>query len=144
MKRKLRVAVLGATGVAGQQFLAALAAHPFFEVTCLAASARTAGKPYAEALRDKSGSLGWYAGGSPPPALLALPVREAASLDPARLRDEAEIVFSALESDAAQEIEPLGDIHATPAYRRHLIEVLGRRALTDAVARAQQANPPAG
>lgn len=45
---------------------------------------------------------------------------------------------------AAQEIEPLGDIHATPAYRRHLIEVLGRRALTDAVARAQQANPPAG
>ena len=32
----------GATGVAGQQFLAALAAHPFFEVTCLAASARTA------------------------------------------------------------------------------------------------------
>ena len=106
MKRKLRVAVLGATGVAGQQFLAALAAHPFFEVTCLAASARTAGRPYAEALRDKSGSLGWYAGGAPPPALLTLPVREAASLDAARLRDEVEVVFSALESDAAHELEP--------------------------------------
>lgn len=106
MKRKLRVAVLGATGVAGQQFLAALAAHPFFEVTCLAASARTAGRPYAEALRDKSGSLGWYAGGSPPPALLALPVRDAASLEAARLRDEVEVVFSAVESDAARELEP--------------------------------------
>lgn len=106
MKPKLRVAVLGATGVAGQQFLAALANHPLFEVTCLAASARTAGRPYAEALRDKSGSLGWYAGGSPPPELLALPVREAASLEAASLRDEVEVVFSALESDAAQQLEP--------------------------------------
>jgi carbon-monoxide dehydrogenase medium subunit len=40
---------------------------------------------------------------------------------------------------AAQEIEPLGDIHATPAYRRHLIEVLGRRALNEAAARAGRA-----
>jgi aspartate-semialdehyde dehydrogenase len=106
MKRKLRVAVLGATGVAGQQFLTALAAHPYFEVTCLAASERTAGKPYGEALRDKSGSLGWYAGGAPPAALLERRVVDAASLSPAVLREQVEVVFSALESDAARQIEP--------------------------------------
>ena len=39
---------------------------------------------------------------------------------------------------AQQDIEPLGDIHATPAYRRHLVEVLGRRALQEAFSRAAQ------
>ncbi len=105
MNRKLRVAVLGATGVAGQQFLAALAAHPYFSVTVLAASERTAGKPYAEALRDKAGSLRWYAGGQPPASLMDLRVVEAASLTAAGLRDQADVVFSALESDAARAIE---------------------------------------
>jgi carbon-monoxide dehydrogenase medium subunit len=37
---------------------------------------------------------------------------------------------------AEEDIDPLGDIHASVAYRRHLVEVLGRRALTDAFARA--------
>ena len=106
MNRKLRVAVLGATGVAGQQFLSALAAHPYFEVTCVAASARTAGKPYGEALRDKAGSLRWYAGGAPPAAALNLQVVEAASLTAAALREQVDVVFSALESDAARLIEP--------------------------------------
>jgi aspartate-semialdehyde dehydrogenase len=105
MKRKLRVAVLGATGVAGQQFLAALATHPYFEVTCLAASERTAGKPYAEALRDKAGSLRWYAGGAPPTALLGLGVVEASALDPAALREQVDVVFSALDSEPARLIE---------------------------------------
>lgn len=106
MNRKLRVAVLGATGVAGQQFVTALADHPYFEITCLAASERTAGKPYREALRDKSGSLRFYAGALPPPALLDLEVVEASRLEPARLGESVEVVFSALESDAAREIEP--------------------------------------
>jgi aspartate-semialdehyde dehydrogenase len=106
MSAKLRVAVLGATGVAGQQFLAALADHPYFEVSCLAASERTAGKSYAEALRDAAGSLRWYASVPPPPALLELRLAEAAALEPARLREQADVVFSALESDAARQIEP--------------------------------------
>ena len=42
-----RVAVVGATGIAGQQFLVALAGHPWFEVARLAASERSAGKTYA-------------------------------------------------------------------------------------------------
>jgi len=50
MKRKLRAAVLGATGMVGQRFLTILADHPWFEVTVLAASARSAGKTYGEAV----------------------------------------------------------------------------------------------
>lgn len=106
MNRKLRAAVLGATGVAGQQFLTALSGHPYFEVTCLAASERTAGKPYADALRDKSGSLRWYASGPPPAAVLGLEVAEAAALTAEGLSERADVVFSALESDAARQIEP--------------------------------------
>ena len=55
MSDKIRVAVVGATGVAGQQFLAALPGHPHFQVVKLAASARAAGKRYGEALRDERG-----------------------------------------------------------------------------------------
>ncbi len=47
---KLKVGVIGATGMVGQRFLTLLEDHPFFEVVCLAASARSAGKTYEEAL----------------------------------------------------------------------------------------------
>lgn len=50
---KLRVGVIGATGMVGQRFLCLLENHPYFEVTALAASARSAGKPYAEAIGDR-------------------------------------------------------------------------------------------
>ncbi len=47
---KLKVGVIGATGMVGQRFLTLLENHPFFDVKCLAASARSAGKTYEEAL----------------------------------------------------------------------------------------------
>lgn len=47
---KLRVGVIGATGMVGQRFLTLLEDHPYFEVTALAASARSAGKAYEDAL----------------------------------------------------------------------------------------------
>ena len=50
---KLKVAVLGATGMVGQQLLRLLNGHPWFEVVALAASANSAGKPYAEAVRGR-------------------------------------------------------------------------------------------
>ncbi len=49
-----RVAVVGATGVAGQQFLASLQGHPWFQVVALAASERSVGKSYREAISDEA------------------------------------------------------------------------------------------
>ena len=57
---KKKAAVIGATGVAGQQFLAALSDHPLFEVTALAASERSAGKAYKDAITDPNGASRWY------------------------------------------------------------------------------------
>ena len=50
MSNKLRVGILGATGMVGQRFIALLENHPWFEVVTVAASARSAGKTYEEAV----------------------------------------------------------------------------------------------
>ena len=83
--RKRRAAVVGATGIAGQQALVALADHPWFEVTALAASARTAGRPYRDAIRDKSGARLWWCREEPPDAVLDLRVQDASQLDPGQI-----------------------------------------------------------
>ena len=98
-----RVAVVGATGIAGQQFLAALHHHPWFEVVKLAASERSAGKTYAAAIRDaKTGARRWWCSEEPPAHVLALPVENGDGLDVS----DVDIVFSAVESDAARLLEP--------------------------------------
>ena len=101
--RKRRVAVVGATGIAGQQFLVALDAHPWLEVTTLAASSRSAGRPYGEAIRDASGARRWWCREEPAAAFLDLPVQDASRLDPGSV----DLVFSAVESEPARELEPL-------------------------------------
>ena len=50
MSEKLKVGILGATGMVGQRFISLLDGHPWFEVVTLAASARSAGKTYEEAV----------------------------------------------------------------------------------------------
>jgi aspartate-semialdehyde dehydrogenase len=99
---KKKVAVIGATGIAGQQFLAALPNHPDFEVTHLAASARSAGKKYIDALREPSGAIGWWCDESLSDEYAQMPVVNAEDLD-AR---EVDLVFTAVESDAAKILEP--------------------------------------
>ena len=107
---KIKAAVVGATGIAGQQVLAALDNHPWFEIAALAASERSAGKSFADALTDsQSGIRRWYVqGGEPPADALRLEVQEARSL---RL-DGIGVVFAAVESEAARELEPI--------YARHV------------------------
>ena len=90
---KHRVAILGATGAVGQAFVRLLAAHPWFELTAVAASERSAGKPYAEATR-------WVGDDTIPAAVAALPV---AACDPAAI--DADIVFSALDASVAGDVE---------------------------------------
>ncbi|MGH7906004.1 MAG: aspartate-semialdehyde dehydrogenase [Candidatus Binataceae bacterium] len=102
---KIRTAVVGATGIAGQQVLAALDNHPDFEIAALAASERSAGKTFADAITDpQSGIRRWYASPEgPSEAALNLPVQDAKSLK----LDGIGIVFAAIESDAARELEPI-------------------------------------
>jgi aspartate-semialdehyde dehydrogenase len=96
-----RVALLGATGVAGQQFLVSLKDHPWFELAILAASPRSAGKLYRDAISDGSGHLRWGCEEPLPESFAGRPVIAAADLDPAGV----DLVFSAVESDAARDLE---------------------------------------
>jgi len=92
--RRRRVAILGATGAVGQTFIRLLVGHPWFEIVALAASERSAGKPYREAAR-------WVSAGDMPPFVADMIVQPC---DPDRV--EADIVFSALDSSAAGDAEP--------------------------------------
>lgn len=53
MEKKLRVGILGATGMVGQRFISLLENHPWYEVVTVAASPRSAGKTYEEAVGDR-------------------------------------------------------------------------------------------
>lgn len=97
-----RCAVVGATGLAGQQFLAALYNHPFFEVTVLAASSRSAGKRYKDAIRQSSGQLGWYVDDEAALEHFAdMVVVEASKME----LSDLDLIFSAVESAPARELE---------------------------------------
>ncbi len=94
MNAKIPVAILGATGSVGQRFVSLLDNHPWFQVVALAASDRSTGQPYARACR-------WVLP-EPMPAW----AREMTLLPAAPEAIEARIVFSALHSEHAQDIEP--------------------------------------
>lgn len=99
----IRCAIVGATGLAGQQFLAALQNHPFLEVAALAASERSAGKTLREAVTLSSGLVGWYVDESALDRFGGMKVVDAKKLDLAGV----DLVFSAVESEPALELEPL-------------------------------------
>ena len=92
--RRRRVAVLGATGAVGQSFVRLLADHPWFELAEVAASERSAGRPYGEATR-------WIGGDAMPHDVARMTVLPC---DPRQVTSE--IVFSALDSSVAGEAEP--------------------------------------
>jgi len=93
MKSKVPVGLLGATGTVGQRFVERLAGHPWFDLTCVAASDRSTGKLYADAAKWRLPS--------------AIPGRVAAmTLSPATAELPCRIVFSALDAATAREIEP--------------------------------------
>ena len=101
--KRMRVAIVGATGIAGQQFIDALRSHPWFEITAVAASERSAGKPFGDALRDaKTGAVRWWCSEAPPADVLKLPVQAGSDFDPTSV----DVVFSAIESDPARTLEP--------------------------------------
>ena len=99
---KLRAVLIGATGLAGQQFIAALKDHPDIELTGLAASPRSAGKSYVEALRTANGMTAWFV---PEPLPESIARMKVLSGDEVMARNY-DIAFSAVESDVARELEP--------------------------------------
>src|ERR1051325_637278 len=92
MANKISVGVLGATGAVGQKFVKLLENHPWFEITELAASDRSAGKPYKDA-------TAWRQSTPIPDALKERVVKPCApGLD-------SHVVFSGLDSSVAGEVE---------------------------------------
>ena len=92
MENKLKVGILGATGAVGQRFVTLLNAHPWFEVSALLASPRSAGKRYAEAAN-------WF--GSEP---LPRQIGEMEVTDAAEFAD-VDFVFSGMDAAVAGQIE---------------------------------------
>jgi len=92
MERRIDVGVLGATGMVGQQFVLQLANHPWFRLTWLGASERSAGQRYGEAA---------------PWRLPTPPPREVAEMrvEAAQPGNAPELVFSAMDASVAGEIE---------------------------------------
>ncbi len=88
----IRVGILGATGAVGQKFVELLDGHPWFTITALAASSRSAGKPYAEAVN-------WISSSPIPDALARMEVLEAAPGLP------CDLVFSGLDAAVAGDLE---------------------------------------
>ena len=99
---KKKVAIIGVTGAVGQEFVLSLENHPWFEVTQIAASERSAGKKYVEAISDpNSGIVSWEIGGEIPDYIREMTVKNIDQVDVSQL----DLVFSAVESVAAREIE---------------------------------------
>jgi len=90
--KKLKVGILGATGAVGQQFIALLENHPWFEITFLAASERSVGKTFTQATN-------WFLE-NPMPSWLA--EKEVLPCEPSF---DCDFVFSGLDSNVAGEIE---------------------------------------
>ncbi len=98
---KKRVAIIGVTGAVGQEFVQSLDNHPWFQVTQIAASERSAGKKYIDAIRDPSGIIAWDVGDEIPEYIKEMEVKTVDGLDVSQL----DLVFSAVESEAAKDIE---------------------------------------
>src|SRR2546430_658864 len=90
--KKFRVGILGATGVVGQRFIQLLEDHPQFEITALAASDRSQGKPFAQACR-------WRLPGDMPERVKQIVV------EPPAPPLDCDFVFSSLPGDIAKDAE---------------------------------------
>jgi aspartate-semialdehyde dehydrogenase len=101
--KRIKVAIVGATGLAGQQFIAALSTHPLFEIAALAASTRSAGKTYRDAIRNDNGAVQWFTSIALPERVAAMMVEDAEKLDATKV----DLVFTAVEAGPAKILEPM-------------------------------------
>ncbi len=101
---KLRVGILGGTGMVGQRFIALLENHPWFEVVAVAASPRSAGKTYEEAVGDR-----WKMTTPMPEAVKKLVVKNVNEVE--EVSQEVDFVFSAVDM-TKDEIKAIEEAYA--------------------------------
>jgi aspartate-semialdehyde dehydrogenase len=92
MKKRLKVGVLGATGMVGQRFVALLADHPWFELAAVAASPQSAGKLYGDAVANR-----WALSTEVPASAHKLVVLDASNI--AKVSEQVDFVFCAVDMD---------------------------------------------
>lgn len=100
MSEKLKVGILGGTGMVGQRFISLLEKHPWFEVTTIAASPRSEGKTYAEAVGDR-----WKMDTPMPEAVKGIVVMNVNEVE--KVASKVDFVFSAVDmtKDEIKKIE---------------------------------------
>ncbi|MCL2426669.1 MAG: aspartate-semialdehyde dehydrogenase [Oscillospiraceae bacterium] len=103
--RKYKVGIIGATGMVGQRFVELINNHPWFELSSVAASSRSAGKTYEEAVGGR-----WMMSAPIPDAAKKLTVLSAES-DISKVTDSVDFVFSAVDMKK-EEIKALEEIYA--------------------------------
>lgn len=104
MSEKLKVGILGGTGMVGQRFISLLENHPWFEVTTIAASPRSAGKTYAEAVGDR-----WKMTTPMPEAVKNIVVMNVNEVD--EVASKVDFVFSAVDM-SKEEIKAIEEAYA--------------------------------
>ena len=104
MSDKLKVGILGATGMVGQRFNTLLDNHPWFEVTTLAASKSSAGKTYEEAVKGR-----WKMDTPIPEAVKNIVVKDVADVED--IAKEVDFVFSAVNM-SKEEIKAIEEAYA--------------------------------
>ncbi|MCQ2080069.1 MAG: aspartate-semialdehyde dehydrogenase [Lachnospiraceae bacterium] len=104
MSEKLRVGILGGTGMVGQRFISLLENHPWFEVTTIAASPRSAGKTYEEAVGDR-----WKMDTPMPEAVKKIVVMNVNEVS--KVASEVDFVFSAVDM-TKEEIKAIEEEYA--------------------------------
>ena len=102
---KYRVGVIGGTGMVGQRFISLMENHPWFELTAIAASSRSAGKPYAEAVGSR-----WAIGGEIPAGARDIVVQDAQA-DAEKIASQVDFVFCAVDMKK-EEIRALEEKYA--------------------------------
>jgi len=107
--KKIPVGILGATGVVGQNYVKLLLDHPWFEIVDVAASERSAGKSYAEAVQGK-----WLMDVPIPQAISGKIVRNVKNYD--TIPPEVKIFFSATEMDDKQATRDFEFAYASKGY----------------------------
>lgn len=104
MDKKLNVGILGATGMVGQRFITLLAEHPWFNITVLAASARSKGKTYEEAVSGR-----WKMDKEIPSNVKGMVIQDVADVE--KIADQVDFVVSAVDM-TKEEIKAIEERYA--------------------------------